>query len=189
MDANNAKHNRPSEEALNKEEEEEDDDKEGEEEDEGGQEEITELWDVVQVIPTEEEKVQCRNDGCTNQAVATWSSNIDPEDKWDYCKKCQLEEMGGWPDGVNKRQKIEIVVEAGRTTAKLSNEYNFEDNDNGDDNDIAEDKDEDKVATHYQQAVPQHQFLQLLAQQQQQLSQSANANPLLLPPPITKQQN
>mmetsp|Transcript_20510 Transcript_20510/g.23032 ORF Transcript_20510/g.23032 Transcript_20510/m.23032 type:complete len:101 (-) Transcript_20510:70-372(-) len=92
--------------------------------------------------------------------------------------------MGGWPDGVNKQRKYEIVVEAGRTTAKLSNECNFED----DDNDDAEDKDKvkDKAATHYQQVVPQNQFLQLLAQQQQ-LSPSTNGNTtLLLPPPIRK---
>ena len=49
------------------------------------------LWDVVRVIPTEEEKVECCNDGCTDQAVATWSSNVDPEDpedKRDLCEKC-----------------------------------------------------------------------------------------------------
>jgi len=78
-----------------------DNDGEEEEEEEGGGEEVNELWDVVRVIPTDEEKVECRNDGCTDQAVATWSSNIDPEDKWDLCEQCQLEEMGGWPDGVD----------------------------------------------------------------------------------------
>jgi len=25
---------------------------------------------------------------------------VDPEDKWDLFEKCQLEEMGGWPDGL-----------------------------------------------------------------------------------------
>ena len=50
-------------------------------EDEG--KEVNELWDVICVIPTEEGKIECRNDGCTDQAVATWSSNIDPDDKWD----------------------------------------------------------------------------------------------------------
>mmetsp|Transcript_47593 Transcript_47593/g.53050 ORF Transcript_47593/g.53050 Transcript_47593/m.53050 type:complete len:128 (+) Transcript_47593:443-826(+) len=90
--------------------------------------------------------------------------------------------MGGWPDGVKKRRKYKIVVEAGCTNAKLSNEYNFEDNDNDNDNDDADDKVEDEVATHYQQAWPQHQCLQLLAQQ---LSPSTNGNTtLLLPPPI-----
>ena len=65
-------------------------------------EEVNELWDVVRVsvIPTDEEKVECRNGDCIDQAVATWASNKDPEDKWDLCEKCQLEEMGGWPEGV-----------------------------------------------------------------------------------------
>ena len=68
-------------------------DKEEEEEEDGaeaggGVKEVKELWDVVYVIPTEKEKVECCNNGCTDQAVATWSSNIDPEDKLDLCKKC-----------------------------------------------------------------------------------------------------
>ena len=58
-------------------------------------EQVNELCDVFRVISTEEEKVECRNYGCTDQAVATWSSNVDPEDKWDLCEKCQLEEFGG----------------------------------------------------------------------------------------------
>ena len=53
------------------------------------------------MIPSEEEKVECCNNGCTDQAVTTWSSNVDPEDKQDLCKKCQLEELGGLPDGVD----------------------------------------------------------------------------------------
>jgi len=67
----------PLEQASDKEEEEEDvDEVEGEDEEEGGGgmvglEVVNELWDVTRVIPTEEEKVECRNDGCTDQAVAT----------------------------------------------------------------------------------------------------------------------
>ena len=32
------------------------------------------------MIPMDKEKVECCNTGCIDQAVATWSSNIDPED-------------------------------------------------------------------------------------------------------------
>lgn len=67
------------------------------------------------MIPTDKEKVECRNEGCTDRAVAIWSSNIDPEDKCDLCKNFQLKEIGGWPDGVdesaNKQRRMEIVVE------------------------------------------------------------------------------
>ena len=80
-----------------------DKEEEGEEgygmEDEG--EKVSELWDVIRVIPAGEETVECCNKRCTDQAVVTWSSNIDPEDKWDLCKKIELEEMGEWSDGVD----------------------------------------------------------------------------------------
>jgi hypothetical protein len=59
------------------------------------------VWDLVRVIPTAEEQVQCRNNGCTEQAVATWASNNEPNDMWDLCEKCQLKECGGWPEGVS----------------------------------------------------------------------------------------
>ena len=58
-----------------------------------------EVWDIVRVIPTAEEQVQCRM--CTEQAVATWASNNAPNDMWDLCETCQLDECGGWPTGVS----------------------------------------------------------------------------------------
>ena len=61
--------------------------------------EVNELWDVVVgVIPTDEEKVECRTEGCTDQAVATWTSKIDPDFKFDLCKNCQDEHMGDTTD-------------------------------------------------------------------------------------------
>ena len=57
-------------------------------EDNDEREVVNELWDVIRVISTEEEKLECRNNGCTDQAVVTWSSNINPDDKWDICEKC-----------------------------------------------------------------------------------------------------
>ena len=44
-------------------------------------EQVNVLWDVVHEIPTDEEKAKCDIDRCTGQVVATWSTNIDPEDK------------------------------------------------------------------------------------------------------------
>ena len=58
-----------------------------------------EVWDIVRVIPTAEEQVQCRM--CTEQAVAIWASNNEPNDMWDLCETCQLDECGGWPTGVS----------------------------------------------------------------------------------------
>ena len=76
--------------------------------------EVNELWDVICVIPQDEKKVECR--GCTDQAVATWSSNQDPEDKRDLCEKCQLEEFGGWPDGVDLIKHCTTSNNDGRVT-------------------------------------------------------------------------
>ena len=82
-----------------------DDDIAEDEIDEGGEkdkgEEVNELWDVVCVIPTDKEKVECRMKGCKCRAVTIWGSNINPEDKWPMCEECQLKEYGGWPEGVD----------------------------------------------------------------------------------------
>ncbi|VEU34315.1 unnamed protein product [Pseudo-nitzschia multistriata] len=69
--------------------------------DEDQDEETSEVWDIIRVIPTAEEKIVCRYENCTNQAVATWASNLAPDDKWSLCEKCQLEDFGGWPEGVD----------------------------------------------------------------------------------------
>ena len=63
-------------------------------------EEVNKLWDVDQ-IPTDEEQVVCCMHRCIDPEVATWSSHLYPKDKQDLCNKCQLEEMGGLPDGVD----------------------------------------------------------------------------------------
>jgi hypothetical protein len=90
--------NEPTDEEKEREEEEVGSD-EGNDEEEGG--EAADVWDMVRAIPTAEEQIQCRNEGCTDQAVATWASNNDPNDMWDICEKCQLKECGGWPEGVS----------------------------------------------------------------------------------------
>ena len=58
-----------------------------------------EVWDLVHVIPKHEVR-SCRVDGCKHPAVATWASNLEPEDQWDMCEECQLTDFGGWPEGV-----------------------------------------------------------------------------------------
>jgi hypothetical protein len=62
-------------------------------------EEEDEVWDVVRVVP-KNKSCECRTEGCSAQAVATWATNLEPEDKWDMCEECQLSDFGGWPDNV-----------------------------------------------------------------------------------------
>jgi hypothetical protein len=63
------------------------------------EEEKDELWDLVRVVP-KSKSCKCRTETCSAQAVATWASNLEPEDKWDLCEECQLEDFGGWPEGI-----------------------------------------------------------------------------------------
>jgi hypothetical protein len=63
------------------------------------EEEEDEVWDVVCVVP-KNKSCECRTEGCSGQAVATWATNLEPEDKWNMCEKCQLRDFGGWPDNV-----------------------------------------------------------------------------------------
>ena len=62
---------------------------------------FNERWNIIRVINMDKEKVECRNDGCTDQAVATWALDKLPEYEWPLCEKCQFEEFGGCPDGVD----------------------------------------------------------------------------------------
>jgi hypothetical protein len=63
------------------------------------EEEEDEVWDVVRVVP-KNKSCECRTEGCSAQAVATWATNLAPEDMWDMCEACQLKDFGGWPQGV-----------------------------------------------------------------------------------------
>jgi hypothetical protein len=63
------------------------------------EEEPEEVWDIERVVPMTE-KLGCRADGCRENAVAIWSTNLDLEDKWPMCEDCQLKDFGGWPEGV-----------------------------------------------------------------------------------------
>lgn len=100
-------------------------DKDKEEDDE-----VIELWDI-DLIPTDKEQgVCCYVHGCIDQVVATWSSHLHPEDKRDLCNKCQPEEMGGLPDGVD-------LIKHSITT---NNDNRFDDDKDKDSNGEQEDK-------------------------------------------------
>ena len=53
-------------------------------------------WEVVRLITPNEKKVECGSDECSDPAVATWSPISDPDFKFDLCKNCQDEHMGGY---------------------------------------------------------------------------------------------
>ncbi len=86
--------------------------------------EVDEVWDITRVIPTAEEKIKCRYEHCSEQAVATWATNKDPEDKWPLCEKCQFEDFGGWPEGVEPIERSiddKVAVPPTQTTAGSEN--------------------------------------------------------------------
>ena len=67
--------------------------------------ETDEIWDIVHVIPTDGDQITCRNNNCSQNAVVSWASNLNPEDTWDICEDCQQKEFGGWPLGFEKKDK------------------------------------------------------------------------------------
>lgn len=62
-----------------------------------------EVWDLIRVLPKQED-CACRTNECQGRAVATWASNLEPDDKWDLCEQCQEGDFGGWPDGVHPEE-------------------------------------------------------------------------------------
>ena len=87
--------------------------------------EADEVWDIIRVIPTAEENIECRYEHCSEQAVATWATDKDPEVIWPVCQKCQLEDFGGWPEGVlpidRSDDSAATSVVSGCTTASNDN--------------------------------------------------------------------
>ena len=49
-----------------------------------------ECWDIVCVIPTEEEHIPCRTENCCKNAAMSWASNLNPDDHWHLCEGCQV---------------------------------------------------------------------------------------------------
>eukprot|EP00536_Pseudo-nitzschia_multiseries_P009824 jgi/Psemu1/325786/estExt_fgenesh1_pg.C_2860001 len=88
------------------------------EEDDNG--EVSEVWDIIRVIPTAEEKIECRYENCSKQAVATWASDKAPDDKWPLCEECQLEDFGGWPEGVDPIERNDDIAPQGMSTGNES---------------------------------------------------------------------
>lgn len=65
--------------------------------------ETPELWDAVEVVT--KGNIPCRMEQCRENAVVVWASNLKPEDLWPMCEDCQLEQFGGWPDGMEPSNK------------------------------------------------------------------------------------
>ena len=69
------------------------------------------VWDILRVIPTAEEKTVCRYEHCSEQAVAIWATDKNPQDNWPLCEKCQLQDFGGWPEGVEPIERSKAIAE------------------------------------------------------------------------------
>ena len=37
--------------------------------------------------------------------MRSWASNLNPNNNWDLCEDCQVDEKGGWPNGFDKKDK------------------------------------------------------------------------------------
>ena len=110
------------------------DSKKASDKDKEDNDEVNKLWDVV---PTDKEQVVCCCvHGCIGQAVATWSSHLNPENKWNLCNKCQLKEMGGWADNNN-----DFIAE---DKQEEDNNNNDNDEDDNSDNEQGEQEDENE---------------------------------------------
>jgi hypothetical protein len=62
-----------------------------------------EVWDLVEVLSRKKDgsTTTCRREGCSDVAVAAWATNLATNDRWNVCEKCQVQEFGGWPEGVD----------------------------------------------------------------------------------------
>ena len=54
----------------------------------------------VRVIPTAEEKLPWHTEKCDKDAAVSWASNSNRNDIRNFCEGCQVDDMGGWPNGV-----------------------------------------------------------------------------------------
>ena len=50
------------------------------------------IWEIVCVIPIAQERIPpCQE--CSQDAVVSWASNLNPEDNLDLCEGCQVVEF------------------------------------------------------------------------------------------------
>ena len=54
----------------------------------------------VRVIPTAEEKLPCHTEKCDKDAAVSWASNSNRNDIRNFCEGCQVDDRGGWLNGV-----------------------------------------------------------------------------------------
>ena len=56
---------------------------------------------MVRVIPTAEQQTPCHSKNFSKNVAVSWTSNkIQTSIGRDLYKDCQVDEFGGWPDGV-----------------------------------------------------------------------------------------
>jgi len=100
------------------------DEGEEEEEEEGGSGAIEDedLFDLVREITPDEETVECGTDNCSDPAVATWTTNNDPNFMIHLCQDCEDEQMGEYD---NNR----VVPNTNYTTTNNEDRVDMEDGD------------------------------------------------------------
>jgi len=94
-------------------------------------EEVEEIWDIVEAYAPHTKKIQCSNESCDKLAVATWATNLEPNNKWHSCEKCQETDFGGWP---NEFDVPDLRILQENDTEKNENKGTISSNENGSDN-------------------------------------------------------
>ena len=62
-----------------------------------------EVWDIICALDSNTEH-KCMTESCEERAVATWSSNMKPNELWHTCEKHQELDFGGWPEDFDRPQ-------------------------------------------------------------------------------------
>ena len=62
------------------------------------------IWAITRVICTAEEQIPCCIKKCSTNVVVSWASDLNPNNNWDLCEDCQVDEKGGWPNGFDDKK-------------------------------------------------------------------------------------
>lgn len=68
---------------------------------------VQEVWDFVRTLSKESKRICC-TDGCEEEAVAIWASNLDHQGEWSCCEVCQENDFGGWPEAANPTEEDQV---------------------------------------------------------------------------------
>lgn len=63
-----------------------------------------EVWDLIRTVKRGE-LIPCFQKGCKKFAVVAWATNLAPDMLWYGCIGCQMEEFGGWPEGMEPKSR------------------------------------------------------------------------------------